>query len=113
MKTLRFCMLLLALLPVQSCLAEVELDIIKLPDGFSISVYAEGVENARQMALGESGTVFAGSRRAGKLWAISDTDNDQRADKVRLIDSDLTMPSGLEFRDGALYVGAVDRILRY
>jgi glucose/arabinose dehydrogenase len=106
-------MLLLALLPVQSSLAEVELDIIKLPDGFSISVYAEGVENARQMALGESGTVFAGSRRAGKLWAISDTDNDQRADKVRLIDSDLTMPSGLEFRDGALYVGAVDRILRY
>jgi len=113
MKTPSFCMLLLVLLLAQSSQAATQLDKIKLPAGFSISVYAEGVENARQMALGENGTVFAGSRRAGKLWAISDTDNNQRADQVRLIDSDLTMPSGLEFRDGALYVGAIDRILRY
>jgi len=34
------------------------LDSIKLPQGFSIDVYAIGVENARQMALGEKGTVF-------------------------------------------------------
>jgi len=89
------------------------LELIELPPGFSIDIYAENVENARQMARGDKGTLFAGSRRAGKLWAISDTDGDQRADQVRLIDENLKMPSGLEFRDGALYVGAVDRILRY
>jgi len=105
--------LLLGFLLVQSSQAGIQLDKIKLPSGFNISVYAEDVENARQMALGEQGTVFAGSRRAGKLWAISDEDKDQRADRVRLIDDGLNMPSGLEFRDGALYVGAVDRVLRY
>lgn len=113
MKIHRLCVLLLGFLLVQSSQAGIQLDKIKLPSGFNISVYAEDVENARQMALGEQGTVFAGSRRAGKLWAISDEDKDQRADRVRLIDDGLNMPSGLEFRDGALYVGAVDRVLRY
>jgi glucose/arabinose dehydrogenase len=93
--------------------ADVRLDLVELPPGFTIEIYAEGVENARQMALGPGGTVFVGSRRAGKLWAMTDADGDQRAETVRLIDEDLKMPSGLEFSDGSLYVGAVDRILRY
>lgn len=93
--------------------AEVQLDLIELPPGFKIEIYAQGVENARQMVRGDEGVIFAGSRRAGKLWAISDTDGDQHADTVRLIDEDLNMPSGLEFRDGALYVGALEQILRY
>lgn len=93
--------------------ADVNLDQIQLPPGFSIIIYADGVENARQLALGEQGTVFAGSRKAGKVWAISDTNGDQRADEVKLIAEDLEMPSGLEFRDGALYVGALNQVLRY
>jgi len=113
MKIPMLCVLLSGLLQVPTSQAEIQLDTIKLPAGFKISVYAEGVENARQMVLGNKGTVFAGSRRAGKLWAVSDEDKDQRADQVRLIDDGLKMPSGLEFRDGALYVGVVDRILRY
>ncbi len=90
-----------------------KLKLIELPPGFEISVYAEGVENARQLALGDHGTVFAGSRKAGKVHAVVDTDGDQYGDRVILIDEDLKMPSGIEFRFGSLYVGAVDRILRY
>jgi len=93
--------------------ADVQLDLIKLPQGFSIEVYAEGVENARQMVRGTQGTVFVGSRRAGKLWAVTDSDGDQRAESVRLIDEGLDLPSGLEFLDGSLYVGALDKVLRY
>ena len=90
-----------------------QLELIRLPPGFEITVYAEGVENARQLALGANGTVFAGSREAGKVHAVVDEDGDHVADRVHLIDERLDMPSGLEFRDGSLYVGAVDRILRY
>ncbi len=86
---------------------------IELPPGFKISVYAEGVENARQLALGERGTVFAGSRRAGKVHAVVDQDGDNAADRVYLVDEGLNMPSGVEFMNGSLYVGALDRILRY
>jgi glucose/arabinose dehydrogenase len=113
MKNLKFAGLFFGVLLAGTIHADVRLDLVELPPGFTIEIYAEGVENARQMALGPGGTVFVGSRRAGKLWAMTDADGDQRAETVRLIDEDLKMPSGLEFRDGALYVGAVDRILRY
>lgn len=90
-----------------------KLDLIDLPPGFEISIYAEGVENARQLARGDRGTVFVGSRKAGKVHAVVDADDDFVADKVHLIEEGLNMPSGLEFREGSLYVGALDRILRY
>ena len=90
-----------------------KLALIELPPGFEISVYAEGVENARQLALGDQGIVFAGSRKAGKVHALVDQDGDNVADRVYLIDEGLQMPSGIEFREGSLYVAAVDRILRY
>jgi glucose/arabinose dehydrogenase len=90
-----------------------KLELIQLPPGFEISIFADGVENARQLALGEQGTVFAGSRKAGKVHAVTDPDHDYVANRVYLIAEGLNMPSGLEFRSGSLYVGAVDRVLRF
>ena len=92
---------------------DLPLDLITLPEGFKIEVYVEGVDNARQMALGDQGTLFVGSRGAGNVYAVIDSDGDGRPDKGRLVDSGLKFPSGVAFRDGALYVGAVSRLLRY
>ena len=86
---------------------------ITLPAGFRIAVYAAGVRNARQMALGPAGIVFVGSRAEGKVYAVVDRDGDHRADEVHVLASGLEMPSGVAFRDGALYVAAVSRILRF
>lgn len=113
MKNFQLLLLFFATLAVNYSYADLQLDQIELPPGFHIEIYAEGVENARQMVRGDNGTIFAGSRRAGKLWAITDADGDQYAEQVRLIDEDLKMPSGVEFLEGALYVAVVDRILRY
>ncbi|NIP17651.1 MAG: sorbosone dehydrogenase family protein [Xanthomonadales bacterium] len=96
-----------------ACSADLQLDLLELPPGFEIHVYADGVVNARQMALGDDDTVFVGSRREGKVYALTDSDGDQVAEQVRVIADGLERPSGLEFRDGSLYVGAINRILRY
>lgn len=93
--------------------AKLPLETIKLPPGFAIDVYATGVQNARQMALGANGTLFVGSRTAGKVHAVVDRDKDNKADQVYTIASGLRMPSGLAFRDGALYVAEVNRIIRF
>ncbi len=85
---------------------------LSLPPGFSIDVYAE-LENPRQMALGDKGTLFVGSRAAGRVVALKDIDNDGKADRQYLIAKDLNMPSGVAFYRGDLYVAAVNRILRY
>lgn len=98
---------------LQVAAAEDELGLLRLPEGFRIDVYARGVDNARQMALGEQGTLFVGTRRDGRVFAVSDVDGDGVSDRVRVIDQGLDMPSGLAFREGALYVAAHDRILRY
>ncbi|MGH7859222.1 MAG: PQQ-dependent sugar dehydrogenase [Candidatus Binatia bacterium] len=87
-------------------------DGIRLPPGFRISVFA-GVENPRQMAVGKDGTVFVGSLRSGKVHALIDADRDGGAERVVVVDSGLDLPSGVAFRDGALYVAAVNRVLRY
>lgn len=92
---------------------EVPLEKISLPPGFRIDIYAENVPNARSMTLGEKGTVFVGTRKAGKVYAILDGDGDYRADEVVTIASGLNMPNGVAFRDGSLYVACVSRILRF
>ena len=89
------------------------LEKIKLPPGFRISIYATGVKNARQMALGSNGTLFVGSKDAGNVYALVDSDKDNRADEVIKIATGLNMPSGITFRGGALYVAEVSRVLRY
>jgi glucose/arabinose dehydrogenase len=89
------------------------IDTIKLPAGFQIHVYATGVANARQMALGSNGTLFVGSMNAGNVYAVVDRDKDNRADEVVKIASGLEMPSGIAFRDGSLYVAEISRVTRY
>jgi glucose/arabinose dehydrogenase len=84
---------------------------ITLPPGFSIGVYAADVPNARQMAAGPRGVVFVGSRSEGKVYAVVDADGDHRAEAVHVLARGLSMPSGIAFRDGNLYVAEVSRIV--
>ncbi|MBS0570034.1 MAG: PQQ-dependent sugar dehydrogenase, partial [Proteobacteria bacterium] len=103
----------LALAPTLACSADgLPLDELHLPPGFRITEYAR-VPNARAMALGTNGTLFVGSMSAGKVYAITPSRDATRADRIRTIANDLRMPVGVAFKDGALYVSAVDRILRF
>lgn len=92
--------------------AELPLSSIKLPKGFSISVYAE-VDNARSMAMSPNGTLFVGNRNGDKVYAVKDTDGDFKADKKWVIASGLNMPNGVAFKDGNLYVAEVSRIHKF
>lgn len=86
---------------------------IRLPPGFTIGIYADKLPGARSMALGKNGTLFVGTRGEGKVYALQDRDGDGRADRVLTLASGLNMPNGVAFRDGALYVTEVNRILRF
>lgn len=90
------------------------IDNVRLPAGFKLEVYADDVPAARSMAMGAQGTVFVGTR-SGKVYAVSGTPGGAGKGKpqVRVIADGLNRPNGVAFRDGALYVAAVNRILRY
>ena len=105
----------LCLFTVSTAAAAVELDKLKLPTGFRAELVTDAVPNARQMALGRyadgKGVLYVGSTRAGKVYAV-ELEAGKKA-VVRTIASDLEMPSGVAWRDGALYVGTVSKVLRY
>ncbi|WP_428267530.1 PQQ-dependent sugar dehydrogenase [Haliangium sp.] len=85
---------------------------LRLPPGFQVEVYTKEVPNARAMALSDKGTLFVGSRKEGKVYAVVDADGDMRADRVHVLAEGLTMPVGVDLHGGDLYVSAVDRIVR-
>lgn len=92
---------------------DLPLESIRLPAGFSISVYAADVPNARSLTLSPAGVLYVGSREGDKVHAVVDTDGDQVADRVHVVDEGLRAPNGVAWRDGSLYVAEVSRILRY
>ncbi|MGH8057768.1 MAG: PQQ-dependent sugar dehydrogenase [Candidatus Entotheonellia bacterium] len=92
---------------------DLPLEKIKLPPGFEIGIYAKNVPNARSMVLTPAGTLFVGTRSAGNVYAMVDRDHDHRADRVITLAQGLNMPNGVAFRDGALYVAEVNRVLRF
>ena len=102
---------LMAAMPGATAAPALPLDKIKLPPGFEIGVFADNVPNARAMVLGDKGTLFVGSMRAGKVYAVRNRDG--KAVETLVVASGLNMPVGVAFRNGALYVSAVDRILRF
>lgn len=88
-------------------------DRLNLPPGFRIEVFADSVEGARSMALGDNGTLFVSTRNKKTVYAIQDLDKDFRADHITVLDSTLEVPNGVAFRKGSLYVAQVGRLLRY
>ena len=84
---------------------------LKAPSGFKVEVYQSGVLDARGLRRGDKGTIFVSSLFvAGKIYAITEKDGKR---EVKTVLSDLELPSGIEFRKGALYVATPKKIMRY
>jgi glucose/arabinose dehydrogenase len=98
---------------IKDAKADVKLDQLKLPAGFSIDVWAADVTNARSMAVSETGIVFVGNRQEKNVYALVDEDGDGKADVKYILAEDLRMPNGVAYKDGDLYVAEVSRILRF
>ena len=92
-----------------------QLDALRLPDGFRVELLTDTVPNARQMTLGRSGDgkgiVYVGSASAGKVYAVEYGASGRGT--VRTIAAGLQLPTGVAYRDGALFVGALARVLRF
>jgi hypothetical protein len=88
---------------------------IKLPKGFTISLYAI-VPDARHMAVGPQGVVtFVGTRKR-KVYAVTDRDKDRVADEVKEFAPtvDFTVPNGLCIsKDGILHIVEQNRVLNF
>ncbi len=110
---LSFLFFLLFVPMIPTAKAEIRLHTIKLPQGFSIEVYAQKIEGARSLALGPKGVVFVGSRSQGKVYALIDKNSNHRADEVLVIARGLNSPNGVAYHNGSLYVAEISRVIRF
>jgi glucose/arabinose dehydrogenase len=86
------------------------------PDGFSVSLYAAGIANARMLRFTERGDLLVSTPRSGQIWLVArDDDRDGRADAVTALLDGLDRPHGLDLHDGWLYVaeGSAIRRIRF
>lgn len=89
---------------------QVPVSALRVPQGFKVELWAHGAPGVRMMAEGPNGTIFAGTRAIGRVYAISDQGGQRQ---VRTVASQLTQPNGIAVRDGNLYVIAINRVLRW
>jgi glucose/arabinose dehydrogenase len=90
---------------------QVPVSALRLPQGFTAEIYAHGIPGARMMAEGPNGTVFAGSRAIGRVYAISR--NPDGTTRTRVIAQGLNNPNGIVMVGNSLFVIALNRVLRY
>ncbi|KXU88602.1 sorbosone dehydrogenase [Paraburkholderia monticola] len=101
-----------AALAAQALTASAALPIekIKLPPGFHIEVLSDDVSSARAMTLSPKNILYVGSMD-GHVYALELSNG--RVTGRHVIATGLQMPVGVAWRDGALYVSAVSKIVRF
>jgi len=93
--------------PIPAAADKLPLDKLKAPKGFTIDVYASGVDNARTLRLGDKGTVFVSSRLKDKIHAIVDKGGTR---EVKVVASGLHRPNGIVLHKGTLYIAELSQI---
>src|SRR5438874_9718766 len=93
--------------PVPTAADKLPLDKLKAPKGFTIDLYASGVDNARTLRLGDKGTVFISSRLKDKIHAIVDKGGTR---EVRVVASGLYRPHRIVLHKGTPYLAEPSQI---
>ena len=90
--------------------ANSDIEKLYVPDGFEISIFADGLDSPRQLAETEEGYVVVGSKKGDKIFALYDSNSDGYAEKRILISENLQNPTGVTVHDGNLYFAEIDTI---
>lgn len=78
----------------------------KVPAGYEVSLYAEGLDEPRQLRLSPDGVLFVAESGAGRVVTLE-------GGKPRVFASGLNRPFGLAFKDGWVYVANTDSVVRF
>jgi len=84
---------------------------LALPAGYNATVFAEGLNNPRFMAVSPDGVIFVAERGADRVVALPDANGDGSADEVVEVGGDYGNAHDLEFvDDGSLLVAGEEAL---
>ncbi len=73
------------------------------PRGFTVSIFADHLANARGLLAAPNGDVFVSERNAGKITVLRDAKGTGHADQSFTFISGLTKPQGMALKGGYFY----------
>jgi glucose/arabinose dehydrogenase len=86
---------------------------ISVPDGFSISLWADEVPNARVLRMTRGGDLLVAIPWLNQIMLLErDRDGDGKSDGNRILMADLNDPNGLDFYQDWLYIAEEDAVGR-
>jgi glucose/arabinose dehydrogenase len=84
---------------------------VYLPQGFGISVFAQGLDDPTMLAFSPAGELYVSDTSTGRILRLPDRDGDGIADGIEVAAENLVGPSGLAFyQDGSLYAAETTRV---
>lgn len=87
-------------------------DVLQVPPGFEVNLFASGLAHPRWMAIAPNGDVFLAETREGRITVMRDADHDGVAELVETFAFGYQRPHGLAFHDGYLYVADLQAVWR-
>ena len=87
-----------------------ELSNLTIDPDFKIAIFASDIDSPRQLAEGDDGRIYVGSRRSGEIYAIRDTDGNGVIDEKILIAQNLTYATGVSIFEDDLYFSEINKI---
>jgi glucose/arabinose dehydrogenase len=109
-------------LGIRPAIIEGDLLDIKLPPGFRIEVFAEGLGDSLisypgpapgpRMMLMKDGILMVSIPNKGLIAVLPDQNGDHKADSVGVFIDGLDRPHGLDYYDGWFYIAEEDRVIR-
>jgi glucose/arabinose dehydrogenase len=82
----------------------------RVPEGFTVTPFATGLEHPRRLLVLPSGDVIIAEQKVGYLTLLRDEDGDGRAEWVQRHAEGFKQPYGLAWRDGHVLVADQDGI---
>ncbi|WP_026731950.1 PQQ-dependent sugar dehydrogenase [Fischerella sp. PCC 9605] len=89
---------------------------LRVPPGFTVNVFAEGLDASRWLALTPSGDVLVTETRQNRIRLLRDTNGDGVADVQQTFASaknGLNIPFGMAFAGDSFFLGNTDAVLRF
>ncbi|MFL6797079.1 MAG: PQQ-dependent sugar dehydrogenase [Xanthobacteraceae bacterium] len=85
---------------------------LRMPDGFTATIFASGLEHPRRLLVLPNGDVIVAEQSKGYLTLLRDEDGDGKADWIQRHAEGFNGPYGLAWRDGFVLVADQDGIWR-
>ena len=85
---------------------------VQVPQGFAVSIFAEGLSGVRMLELGPDDRLYAVRSSAGEVVRFELNADGTASGGPSVVVSGLRQPFGLAFRDGDLYVGETHQVIR-